>query len=180
MHPHRSSNVLHAIVIGALNYGEADVIVTLYSKEKGKVVAIAKGARKLTSRKRSALLLFCKVTCECVDTRGMGIIREAKLVDSFEDMRTDLTKVSLAYFFCEVTKKITAENVPQPEIYTLLSQALARLSQTTKLKFLKNAFAKKILFYAGFPVDENTEPVALLEEVLERELGSVRVGRMIQ
>ncbi len=174
------SSSLHSIVIGAKNYGEADVIVTLYTKEKGKVVAIAKGARKLTSKKRSALLLFCKVNCEVIETKGMGIIREAKLVTSFEEFRTDLRKVSLAYFFCEVTRKITPENVPQAEIYILLSKALTRLSQTSKLKFLKNAFTKHILEYSGYSVENGIEPLLVLSQVIERELGSVRVGRMIQ
>jgi DNA repair protein RecO (recombination protein O) len=174
------ASLLHGIVIGSINYGEADTIVTIYTKEKGKITALAKGSRKLTSRKRSALLLFCKISLSCAETRGMWIVREAKLITSFEVIRTNLTKVSLAYFFCEVIKKITPEHTPQPEIYDLLSKALARLEHTSKLKFLKNAFITHILDYSGFSTSDSTDPVKLLNEVLERELGSVRVGRVIQ
>lgn len=174
------SSILHGIVIATTNYGEADTIVTIYTKEKGKITAIAKGSRKLTSRKRSALLTFCKITLSCVETTGLWIVREAKLVNSFDELRANLTKVSLAYFFCEVTKKISPEHTPQPEIYDLLSKALARLEHTQKHKFLKDAFIKRILDYSGFTVDSDADPTKLLNEVLERELGSVRVGRVIQ
>jgi len=174
------SSILHGVVIATTNYGEADTIVTLYTKEKGKITAIAKGARKLTSRKRSSLMLFSKISLSCAETKGMWIIREAKIVNSFEEIRVNLTKVSLAYFFCEVTKKITPEHTPQPEIYDLLSKALARLEHTKNLKFLKNAFIKRILDYSGFTIDSSLDPTTLLNEVLERELGSVRVGKMIQ
>lgn len=174
------SQKLHAVVVSSKNYGEADKIVTLFSKERGKVIALAKGVRKLTSKKRSSLLVFSHIQCEFVETKGMGIIREARLINSFDHVRTDLKRVSVGYFLCEVVKKMTVENVSQENVFDLFTESLFHLNEGGHTKYIKNEFTKNILELSGFAIHEGEDPNIALAAVLERELGSVRVGRMIQ
>ncbi len=174
------SSLLHGIVIGSTPQGEADNLITFYTKEKGRLSAIGKGARKIASKKRGALQVFNQVSFEYIDTGGLGLVTEAKLIRSFQNIQLDLKKLSLAFFFCEVTRKITPEHVPQPEIYALLVSAMMTLEKESKLRMVKNTFIRKILDYTGFSSEEMVDPMKHLQDVLERDLGSVRIGRMIQ
>jgi len=71
------------IVLKRINYGEADRILTIYTKRHGKIRAIAKGVRKLTSRKAGSLELFNNVVLFLVKGKNLDIITEAQTVDLF-------------------------------------------------------------------------------------------------
>lgn len=150
--------------------------------EKGKMVTIAKGVKKLTSRKRAALEVFSNVLFQSTQSHSLSIITEVRLENGYIDLRTDLRKVAVAYYCCEVVKKITAEDEPNHHIYQLLLKTLSALEKATHTKAIKDRFTWEILEVAGFITAETTtkDPQKILEEVLERSLGSVRVGRMLQ
>lgn len=178
----RQASTLQGIVLGTSQYGEADKIVTIFSKERGKMVALAKGIKKLSSRKRASLEVFSNISFQHIEGKGMGIITEVRLDDHYANIRLDLKKIAVAYFFCEVVKKITPDREPHPEIYELLKSSLMELENVRHAKRLKDAFIWEILENAGFaPIQEHeSDPQKFLEEVLERNLGSVRIGRMLQ
>ncbi|MDZ4209873.1 MAG: DNA repair protein RecO, partial [Candidatus Curtissbacteria bacterium] len=108
------------IVLKRSNFGEADRIVTIFSKHFGKIKVLAKGIRKTTSRKGGNLELFNWVRIFVACGKNLDIVTEAETVKAFRIWRRDLRKVALAYHFCELTDKLTAENVPHKEIFDLL------------------------------------------------------------
>ena len=169
------------IVLARRNFGEADRILSIYSKNHGRISVVAKGIRKLTSRKRGHLEVFSYIRFQAVEGHGIGILTEVETINSFESFKKDLKKVSLAYFFCEVIGKITHEHERNDGIFELILNYLEKLQFEDRLKSLRMNFILDLLVIAGFWPKEKklVNPDEKLEEVIERSINSIRVGRKV-
>jgi DNA repair protein RecO (recombination protein O) len=167
------------IILARKNYGEADRIIPIYSKNYGKITFMAKGIRRPSSRKRGHLEIFTQVRFSAAKGRNMDILTELETINYFSQIRSSLKKVSLAYYFVEVIGKITHDGEPHSEIYYMLVRYLDQLETDPKVKTLRLHFISELLTNLGFwPRDrELADPDKLLEEVLERKLYSPRVGK---
>ncbi len=161
------------------NFGEADRIIDIFSKDKGKISLIAKGVRRPGSRKRGHLEIFSKINFQATDGSGIGIMTEADTIDSYGRIRKSMNKVSLAYYFMEVTAKIAREGSGSAEVYELLTNSMEELKTSKKLKELRIRFVADLLKILGFwPKDKELSfPDEKLEEVMERQITSIRVGK---
>lgn len=168
------------IVISRKNYGEADRILTIFSKNYGKIRVIAKGARRPKSRKRGHIEIFSRIKFQATSGE-FGIITEADTIDSFSEIRTDLKRVSVAFYFLEIIQKIMHDQEENLSIYSLLNGFLTRLKTENGLKNLRADFAKRLLVLLGYwPVGQTLpNPDEKLEEVLERDLVSIKIGKKI-
>src|SRR4051812_22198826 len=90
------------ILIARKNYSEGDRILVLFTKNFGRVTVIAKGVRKLKSRKRGHIEIFSLIKFQAVTGKSMDILTEAEVINDYEEIRSDLTKVSVAYFLVEI------------------------------------------------------------------------------
>lgn len=169
------------IVLHKKNLGETDKIITIFSKDFGKITLLAKGVRTPKSRKRGHVEIFSNIKFHAVSGSSMDILTEAETVDNYKSVRLNLKKVSLAYYLCEVVEKITTYNEPVPEIYLLLTTTLKKLTNTKLLKNLRLEFVHTILVVTGYhPIDENmVDHDNLLSDVLERNINSERVGKRL-
>ena len=169
------------IVLARRNFGEADRILSIYSKNHGRISVVAKGIRKLTSRKRGHLEVFSYIRFQAVEGHGIGILTEVETINSFESFKKDLKEVSLAYFFCEVIGKITHEHERNDGIFELILNYLEKLQFEDRLKSLRMNFILDLLVIAGFWPKEKklVNPDEKLEEVIERSINSIRVGRKV-
>ncbi|MDP3918264.1 MAG: DNA repair protein RecO [Candidatus Woesebacteria bacterium] len=169
------------IILSRKNYSEADRILIVLSKHFGKLSLLAKGIRKIKSKKRGHLEIFSRVKFSAVKTNGMGIITEVETINDFNMVRTNLNKVSLAYYFCEVVNKITHEDGHASTVYGLLSTALEQLEQETELKKLRMKFIYDLLTNMGYwPIGKKLiEADIVLDDVIERKINSVRVGKKV-
>jgi DNA repair protein RecO (recombination protein O) len=169
-----------AVVLLRKNYKEADRIISVFSKKFGKITLLAKGVRKLKSKKRGHIEVFSNIKFIASKTKTFDIVTETETINDFSQIRSNLNKVTLAYFFCEVVEKITREDEALPKIYDLLVKYLTMLEIETDLKSLRFKFVEEILKDLGY-LDSNTfnNLDALLEEVLERKVNSVRVGKKV-
>lgn len=168
-------------VLSKHSYGEADKIINIYSKNFGKVSLIAKGIKKLTSRKRGHLEIFNKIKFHAIVGKNMDIITEAQVIDDFSEIRNNLKRISLAYYFVEVIQKITHEHEPNIEIFRHLDYFFQKLKVTNLLKKLKENFIYEIIVTLGFwPAnDKLINPDEVLEEIIERKINSIRVGKIL-
>lgn len=169
------------VVLGRKNYSEADRILVLFTKQHGKISVIAKGVRKPKSRKRGSLEIFSQVKFQAVVGRGLDILTEVDIVDSFSQIREDLQKVSVAYFFCEVVGKITREEEKSQQVYAILIEYLGKLETASGLRNLRTDFTKDVLVATGFWPAEKLmdDPDQILEYVTEKKINSVRVGKKL-
>jgi len=170
-----------AIVLAIKDYSEADRILIVFSKDFGKVSLIAKGVRKITSRKRGHLEVFNLIKFSAAKTYGLDIVTEVEVVNNFQKIRKDLKKVTVGYYFCEVLGKITKEEEPHREIFKLLTSYMSKLEKQSNLKELRLNFIYDLLVGMGYwpkgKIIVNADKV--LEEVIERGLNSIRVGKKV-
>ncbi len=167
------------IVLARRNYGEADRILSVYTKNHGRLSLIAKGIRRPKSRKRGHLEVFSHFKFQAASGRGLDIMTEAELIDSFSEVRKNLKKVSLAYYFMEVLGRTTHENEVHADLFELTVEYLNRLKTEKQLKKLRLNFVLELLTLLGFwPKGKPLgNPDYKLEEVIERQITSFRVGK---
>lgn len=116
------------IVIKRSNIGEANKLITFFSRHHGKITAIAKGLRRPTSKRAGLLELFNLVKFHAVQGRGeLDTLTEVQLIESFSSWRQHLGRVTLAYQLAEVIDKITPDRDPHPEIFDILNNSLLKI-----------------------------------------------------
>ncbi len=169
------------IILSKRNLGEADKIITIFSKDFGKIAFVAKGVRRPKSRKRGHLEIFNLIKFQGISGKSMDILTEAEVIEDFASIRKSLKKISLAYYFCEIVAKITNENEGNYSIFELLLSHLKSLKSTTKLKVLRLDFVHKILIMTGYHPDGEgmINHDLVLDAVIERQANSFRVGKLI-
>lgn len=165
------------IVLKRINFGEADRILTIFTKHFGKIKVLAKGIRKPTSRKSPSLELFNWVKVLIAKGKNLDLISESETVRAFRSWRKDLKKVGLAYHFCELVERLTAENVKSRRIFNLLAGSLLGLEKAseTGLNQAARNFEQKILEETGFWPRGKKPGLDLegyIEQVIEKKLKS--------
>lgn len=135
----------------------------------------------MESRKRGHLEVFNRIKFHAVKGKGLDLIMEAEIIDGFAEVRKNLKKIALAYYFMEVVGRTTREAEPHPELYSYILKNLRMLKTETKLKRLRVNFVYEVLTALGFWPRGRAlpNPDLKLEEVIERQLSSVRVGKRI-
>ena len=167
--------------MGRRNYSEADRIITIFTKSYGKLALIAKGVRKPSSRKRGHLEIFSYLKFSARENGNIDYLSEAEVIDPFEEIRKDLKKISVAYFLCEVVNRTTREDEPHERLFELLTRALKDLKNSHQTRLLRQQFIRDTLVILGFWPEGKTltNPDNLLEEIVEREMFTKRVGRKV-
>lgn len=119
-----------AIVIRHVDFSETSKIVTLFSRDFGKLAALAKGARRLKSAFEAALDLLC--TCQIVFLRksssGLDLLTESQLISRFHPAGHDVRTLYGGYYVAELLDALTEPYDPHPELYRQSRLALDRLS----------------------------------------------------
>ena len=121
-----------AVVLRHSDFGEADRLLTLYTRERGKVRAIAKGARKIASRKAGHLEPFTRVKLQLAKGRDLFIVTQAETLDAYPALRADLTLTGYAAYVIELLDRfVPDEEAAVPSLFRLLTETLSRLAADT-------------------------------------------------
>ncbi len=113
-----------AIVIRRVNLGEADRIVTLFTRDQGKIAAVAKGARKPKSRFVGRLELFTHLRVLLGVGRSLDVVSQVEVVEPFASLREDLPRLGYASMVAEALDRATPDREPLPEVFNLARTAL--------------------------------------------------------
>ena len=104
------------VVLGSVDYGEADRVVTLFTQEHGKLTAFAGGARKSRRRFAGALEPLTVLSVDLVERRGSTFrLDAAEIRESHPRIREDLHCISRALYALELVRELTREHEPQPQ-----------------------------------------------------------------
>lgn len=118
-----------AIVLRRLHFGETDNILTLYSRERGRISAIAKGARKPISRLSGATEALTCVRFGLATGSSMEIVTQAEVKESFPLLRHDLQRLAHGMYFAEMVSYSVADEEPNPYLFDLLMSGLFLLQR---------------------------------------------------
>lgn len=138
-----------AIVIRTYRLGEADRIVVLFTKARGKVRTVAKGVRKTTSRFGSRLEPTSHVALQLYEGRELDTITQAETIDHFGSIRDDLERIARASAMLEATDHMTPEREANPRLFTMLLGALRTLAAHDH-PLIVPGFFWKLLALEGF------------------------------
>ena len=120
---------VEAVVLRHSDWGEADRLLTLYTRERGKVRAIAKGARKIRSRKAGHLEPFTRVTLQLAKGRDLLIVTQADTLDPYLALGAELVKTGYASYAVELLDRFTYEDENENQaIFRLLTEVLGRIA----------------------------------------------------
>ncbi len=142
---------VEAVVLRHADWGEADRILTLYTRERGKVRAIAKGARKIRSRKAGHLEPFTRVTLQLARGRDLLIVTQADTLDPYLALGADLTRTGYASYAVELLDRFTYEDESENQaIFRLLTDVLTRIASEPDPWLALRYYEVRLLDLLGF------------------------------
>src|SRR5512146_2023174 len=142
---------LTAIVLRTVDTGEADRVVTLLSRERGKVAAFARGARASRRRFGGSLEPFTLVAAEVRERPGaelLGLDSVAPL-EAFGGIRADLARIACAAYAAELARELVRDHEPHEDLFALLAAYLSALAAAPALPAGLRAFELGALRAAG-------------------------------
>lgn len=140
-----------AIVLREVHYKESDRILTILSRDEGKMTVTARGGRKKGGGISAASQLLCWSEMTLSEYRGRWTLTEASTEMEFRGVRNDLDKLALASYFAELTECMTEENLPAGEVLSLLLNCLYALDTLDKpLPLVKAAFELRMMCITGY------------------------------
>jgi DNA repair protein RecO (recombination protein O) len=125
-----------ALVIRLADWSESSKVVTLYSRDFGKIAAVAKGAKRLKSAFEAALdlLTICNIVFIQKSGDSLDILTEAKLQKRFAAKPGVLESLYAGYYLAELLDSLTELNDPHPELYDEALQSLNSFTQPVPLE----------------------------------------------
>lgn len=145
---------IKALVLRITDYNDKDALINVLSAEHGLLTLKARGLR----RKNSSLIGCCQLLAYSEFTvfeyKGMYSINEGRPLELFLSLRNDLQKLSLGTYFAQVSQTVAQEDIPSPELLSLLLNSLHGLSQTDIPELqIKAVFELRCACIAGFLPD---------------------------
>jgi hypothetical protein len=120
---------IEGIIIRRRNYKDADRMLTVFTKESGKIQIKAAGVRRITSRRSSHIELLNHSILNLYKGNGIPILTEAQTVQDFSSIKNNLIKVGYAYHLCELIDGLCPEDQENEKVFFLLRNTLIQLSQ---------------------------------------------------
>ena len=144
------SQRVEAIVLRHSDWGEADRLLWLFTRELGKIKVVAKGVRKPRSRKGGHLEPFTRVDLMLAQGRDLPIVTQAEARDVYLALREDLVRVGYASYVIELLDRFTYEEGENNALYRLLSETLSRINKEAEPAFAVRFYEVRLLDLVGF------------------------------
>lgn len=168
---------IEGIVIKRKNIGETDKLLTIFAKDQGKIKVIAKGIRRIQSKKAPHLELFNLIKAFVYKGKTFNIITEVMTEQSFPNFKKDLSGLAYAYQIIEEIDCLCPEQEVYQNVFQLLKQTLidlnysqiqpSKLTETfTRLLLEALGFLRRDKFISGEELDR------YLENIIEKNLKS--------
>ncbi|MEK6532742.1 MAG: DNA repair protein RecO [Nitrospirota bacterium] len=140
------------IILKSRRWGEADRIVTLYSKEFGKIRGVARGARRFKSHFGSTLEPFTRCHLDLFEKPGDSLYRisHVDLIESFQPLREELVLMACAARMVNVVGAVTPDGDPDARLFETLGQGLRSLKGSRDPVLMALLFQIRLLGLTGF------------------------------
>ncbi|MEH7124103.1 DNA repair protein RecO [Bacillus sp. JJ1773] len=141
------------IIIRTTNYGETNKIVTLYTREWGKIGVMARGAKKPSSRLAAVTQPFTYGYFLVQRSSGLGSLQQGEMISSMRSIREDIFLTAYASYIVDLTDKGTDDRKPNPYLFELVYQSLNLVNEGFDAEIIVNIFEMKMLNTFGlYPV----------------------------
>lgn len=145
---------IQAVVLRVTDYNDRDALLTVLSRNYGKLTLKARSLR----RKNSPLIAPCQLLAygefTLFEYRGQYTINEAHAIELFQGLRRDLIKLSLGTYFAQTAELISQEDLPNPELLSLVLNCLYALDKLElSQELIKAVFELRCACLAGYTPD---------------------------
>lgn len=138
------------IVLKSTPYSETSKIVTIYTRDNGKVRALAKGAKRKKSEFLGILEPFSFLEIVYIESRkGLHILKEACLIDPNFGLRQQLSRIARGLFFLALVDRTQADEDPDPHVFDLLLSSLSALQRVPSPENVSIVFQLQLLRHFG-------------------------------
>lgn len=143
------TQTIEAIILSGRDFGEADKLLTVFSRQLGKITLLAKGVRRIKSRKGGNVDVLNNARLSIVQGKSLPIVTEAETISSHGAIKENLSAAIYAYYVVELINTLTVEEQEHHEVYLLLRDSLAALEKSPR-RIIIHAFEIKLLGLLGF------------------------------
>lgn len=109
-----------AVVLGSKNWGEADKVMTFFTRERGLVRAAAFGCRRPRSPLAGAMQMFSHLDLQLAEGKRLDTVRQATLLNHYRKLSEDLTAMAYGSFVMEFLREFLPEGQPEPHMLNQL------------------------------------------------------------
>ena len=148
MAPPRSYHC-EALTLKKFPMGEADLMVTLFTRDRGKVRAVARGARRSASRLVGHLEPLTQARLSLAQGRTLDHITQAQVIDNFAALKSDLGAITKGLYLAELVDGFGTEASPNEPLYHLAVEALRSIGQDPDSEWPLRFFEVQLLRVSG-------------------------------
>lgn len=142
------------LVLRVSDYNDHDAMLTLLTREYGRLTVKARGLRRKNSPISAPCQLLAYGEFALFEYRGMYTVNEAHSIELFHGLRKDLVKLSLGTYFAQVAEVISQEDMPNGELMSLVLNCLFALSKmNVSVHKVKAVFELRCACLAGYYPD---------------------------
>lgn len=149
---------MQAVILKKNLFSEGNEIITLYSREFGKVRGVARSVKSPKSKLAFALQNLFYIEAELAPSKNLSVIKGARTIEVFKNIRDDLLKVNYALYAAELILKCTADEQPNALLFDLLINFLRHLDQDPDIKnhCCADFFIFEALALCGYKIEPKT------------------------
>lgn len=160
------------IIIKKTNLGEFDRLLTVYTKDFGKILVRAKAVRKNQAKLKGHLELFLHSHLIFAQGKNLDIVTNAEIIEDFPYLHQRLPCLAAAYYLAELVDKLIAGPEKDENIWPLLLLGFENLNRPgVEIKLLISNFENKLLEFLGYGRNQKNIP-SFIESLLGDKLGS--------
>jgi DNA repair protein RecO (recombination protein O) len=179
------------IIVKRRNFKESDRILTVFTRDFGKIYVKAVGVRRITSRRSGHIEPLNRVIMSLYPGKVFPVLTDVGTLNSFSYLKTNLDRVALSYHICELIDGLCPENQENRAVFDLLNTTLEKLSASDDTGKAVSEFEMQILSILGYlPAGrqgwnksnfaEVFDTESFIENILERRLRSLKIFAKIQ
>lgn len=141
-----------AIVLKNTKYKDADKIYTLFSEDRGRISVIAKGVRKISSKRSGSMDTLNSVELKISPHKsGQNYLSEVKVLDAYPLLKEDYDNMLLGFYLAELVNKTTKEDEHAQSTYILLAETLEKIEKNgERVTSIINKFEIKLMQLLGY------------------------------
>ncbi len=145
---------IRGLVLRVTDYNDRDALLTVLSPNHGKLTVKARGLRRKNSHLVAPCQLLAYSEFTLFEYRGMYTINEAASLELFQGLRRDLCKLSLGTYFAQAAEVISQEDLPNPQLLSLVLNSLYALTALDEPEVkIKAVFELRSACLAGYEPD---------------------------
>ncbi len=156
------------LVLRESQYMESSRVLTVLTRNEGKITVMARGAKQRRSRTAGASQFLAYSEMTLFSQNGRYTLTEARPIELFDGVRRDIEPLALASYIAQLLETVSDEDDPDPQMLSLGLNALYAVSEGRyDLDHIKAAFEMRVMCLAGFTPDMEACPVCGRTDILE-------------